>query len=83
MDKSKEKLIHYIAAKYIMGESVNVSINANNSQIDWLYELLEVSKKLKLALDEQKDLDKVILLTKQKNYIAKKFTNLTGINWRL
>ena len=83
MDKSKEELIHHIAAKYIMGESVNVSINANSSQVDCLYELLEVSKKLKTALDEQKDLDKVILLTKQKNYIANKFTNLTGIDWRL
>ena len=83
MDKSKEELIHYIAAKYIMGESVNVSINANSSQADCLYELLEVSKKLKTVLDEQKDLDSAILLTRQKNYIANKFTNLTGINWRL
>ena len=83
MDKSKEELIHYIAAKYIMGESVNVSINANSSQVDCLYELLEVSKKLKTVLDEQKDLDSAILLTRQKNYIANKFTNLTGINWRL
>jgi hypothetical protein len=83
MTKEKEDLIHYIAAKYIMSEDVNVSINANASQIDCLQELLEVSKKLKIALDEQKDFDNVVLLTKQKNFIANKFTNLTGIKWRL
>ena len=83
MDKSKEELIHYIAAKYIIGEDVDVSINANDAQVDCLYELLNVSKKLKETLDEQKDFDKIKVLVKQKNKLANKFQSLTGITWRL
>lgn len=83
MNPKKEKLLHHIAAKYIMNEEVNVSINASDAQIDCLYELLEVSKKLKIVLDEQKDYDQACILAKQKKHIANKFQNLTGIIWRL
>jgi hypothetical protein len=83
MNSNKEKLLHNIAAHYIIGENVNVAINANDAQIECLYELLEVSKKLKEVLDEQNDYNKACILVKQKNSIARKFENLTGIIWRL
>jgi hypothetical protein len=83
MNVDKEKMLHYIAAKYILGENVNVSINANDAQIDCLYSLLNVSKKLKETLDEQRDFDKIKVLVKQKNKLAKKFQSLTGIKWSL
>tara|TARA_B100000085_G_C18560215_1_gene519208 strand:- start:2223 stop:2474 length:252 start_codon:yes stop_codon:yes gene_type:complete len=83
MNLQKEKLLHYIAAQYIVGEDINVSINANDAQIDCLYELLNVSKKLKDALDEQTDYELACVLAKQKKSVAKKFENLTGITWRL
>ena len=83
MSPQKEDKLHYIAAKYILGENINVSINANDAQIDCLYELLNVSKKLKETLDEQKDFDKIKILVKQKNKLASKFQSLTGITCRL
>ena len=83
MNPEKEQLLHRIAANYIVGEDINVSINANDAQIDCLHELLEVSKKLKEVLDEQKDYDRACILAKQKKYIARKFENMTGIIWRL
>ena len=83
MNAKKEKMLHYIAAKYILGEDVNVSINANDAQIDCLHELLETSKKLKDALDEQVDFDKIKILVKQKKHLSNKFKSLTGIKWRL
>jgi len=83
MNANKEKMLHRIAAKYIIGEDVDVSINANDAQVDCLYELLNVTKKLKETLDEQKDFDKIKVLVKQKNKLANKFQSLTGITWRL
>jgi len=83
MNAKKQQMIHYIAAKYIIGENINVSIDANAAQIDCLYELLEISKKLKETLDEQKDFDKVRVLIKQKKYLTNKFQSLTGIKWGL
>ena len=56
MDAKKENMLHYIAAKYIIGEDIEVSINANDAQIDCLHELLTVSKSLKETLDEQKEI---------------------------
>jgi len=83
MVSKKEDMLHYIAAKFILGEEVNVSINANDAQIDCLYELLNVSKSLKETLDEQRDFDKIKVLVKQKKKLAQKFQSLTGIKWRL
>lgn len=83
MNSKKENMLHYIAAKYILGEDINVSINANDAQIDCLYELLNVSKQLKETLDEQKDFDKIKILVKQKKKLSSKFKSLTGIKWRL
>ena len=83
MDAKKENMLHYIAAKYIIGEDIEVSINANDAQIDCLHELLTVSKSLKETLDEQKDFNKVKVLVIQKKKLATKFESLTGIKWRL
>ena len=83
MDYKKENMLHYIAAKYIIGEDIDVSINANDAQIDCLHELLVVSKNLKETLDEQKDFEKIKVLVKQKKRLSEKFKSLTGIVWRL
>jgi len=83
MNIEKENMLHHVAAKYILGEDVNVSINANDAQIDCLYELLNISKQLKETLDEQKDFDKIKILVKQKKQLSNKFKSLTGIKWRL
>jgi hypothetical protein len=83
MNIDKEKTLHYIAAKYILGENIDVSINANDAQIDCLYELLNVSKCLKETLDKQEDFDKIKVLVKQKKKLSSKFKSLTGIKWRL
>lgn len=83
MDAKKEKMLHCIAAKYIIGEDITATINANDAQIDCLHELLTISKSLKEALDEQKDFDKIKVLVKQKKKLSNKFESLTGIKWRL
>lgn len=83
MISKKEDMLHYAAAKFIIGEEINISINANDAQIDCLYELLNISKNLKIALDEQKDFDKVKVLVSQKKKLTQKFQSLTGIKWRL
>jgi len=83
MNITKEKILHYVAAKYILGERLDISINANDAQIECLSELLEISRKLKIKLDEQKDYEQVCLLIKEKKYLANKFENITGIKWRL
>mgnify|MGYP001365344481 CR=1 FL=1 len=79
----KEKLLHNIAAKYIMNEDVDVELGGNFAEMTCLKELLEVSKNLKISLDNNDSYDKIINIIKEKKDITKKFENLTGITWRL
>jgi hypothetical protein len=79
----KEKLLHVIAAKYIMSEDIEIDLEGNFAEVKCLQELLEISKSLKESLDTNKSFDKIISILKEKKQITKKFENLSGITWRL
>ena len=79
----KEKILHNIAAKYIMSESVEIELGGNLAEMKCLQQLLEVSKNLKESLDNDKPFSEIIAILKEKKAITKKFENLTGITWRL
>tara|TARA_Y100000592_G_scaffold186_1_gene264 strand:+ start:20148 stop:20396 length:249 start_codon:yes stop_codon:yes gene_type:complete len=79
----KEKLLHVIAAKYIMSENIEVDLEGNFAEVKCLQELLEISKSLKESLDRDESFDKIISILKEKKEITKKFENLSGITWRL
>ncbi len=79
----KEKLLHNVAAKYIMNEDVNIELNGNYAEMKCLQQLLEISRQLKVSLDNDEPLNKVIALLREKKNITKKFENLSGITWRL
>ena len=79
----KEKLLHVIAAKYIMSEDIEIDLEGNFAEVKCLQELLEISKSLKESLDTNKSFDKIISILKEKKQITKKFEKLSGITWRL
>ena len=79
----KEKELHVIAAKYIMGEDITTRISGKSYKIDSFVELLETSKELYTLLKEEKDLTRVSELMDQKRDLVIKFKKQTGINWRL
>ena len=83
MIKEKESVLHSIAAKFIMGEDVEIEINGEKPQLDVLKELLEVSRKLKLKLDSGDKIENISETLDVKRKLTKKFQNLTGITWRL
>lgn len=83
MIKEKESVLHSIAAKFIMGEDVEIEINGEKPQLDVLKELLEVSRKLKLQLDSGDKIENISETLDVKRKLTKKFQNLTGITWRL
>jgi len=77
----KEKLLHVIAAKYIMSENIEVDLEGNFAEVKCLQELLEISKSLKESLDRDESFDKIISILKEKKEITKKFENLSGITY--
>jgi len=79
----QEKLLHNIAAKFIMNEDVEVELGGSLAEMKCLQQLLEVSKDLKESLDRDDSYNKIIALLREKKAITKKFENLTGISWRL
>ena len=83
MNNTKSNILHQVAARYICGKQVELSLGGNNIQLECFQELLETSKKLKESLDNENNLDKVKKLLEQKKQLTKKFQNLTGITWRL
>jgi len=83
MITQKEKLLHHIAAKYIVSEDVDIELSGRPAEMDCLIELLEVSKRLKIQLDENASLDVINKSIIQKKEITRKFENLSGITWRL
>lgn len=81
---NKSKLLHHIAAKYISDQPVNISFEGKEVELIALKNLLESSRNLKLEL-ESKDtnLDKVMSLIEEKKENARKFEQLTNIDWYL
>ena len=79
----KELFLHNVAAKYIIGENVEVELDGSYAELSCLKELLDVSRDLKNALDENASFDSIVNLMHKKKDITSKFESLTGITWRL
>tara|TARA_B000000557_G_scaffold239679_1_gene217973 strand:- start:101 stop:352 length:252 start_codon:yes stop_codon:yes gene_type:complete len=83
MMTQKEKLLHNIAAKYIMSEDIDIELTGRPAEMDCLVSLLEVSKRLKIQLDEGASMKAINKTLAEKKELTKKFENLSGLNWRL
>ena len=79
----KEKLLHHIAAKFIMEQDIDIELGGNLAEMQCLQQLLEVSKRLKKSLDENESYEKIVTILKEKKEKTIKFENLTGLTWRL
>lgn len=79
----KEKLLHNIAARYIMSEDVDIELSGRPAEMDCLVSLLEVSKRLKIQLDDNASFSAINKTLKEKKDLTQKFENLSGITWRL
>jgi len=66
MMTQKEKLLHHIAAKYIVSEDVDIELSGRPAEMDCLVSLLEVSKRLKIQLDQGATLKAVNKTLKEK-----------------
>lgn len=81
--KKRELLLHHIAAKFIVGENIDLELEGNPKELQSLYELLLVSRDLKRSLDEGKDIDKIAKLLDEKKIKTKEFQEVSNITWRL
>jgi len=79
----KEHVLHQVAARYISGKDVEISIDGSRLQMECLEKLLNTSRKLKEELDRGTDLNAVKTLLEDKKKLTLKFQDLTGIIWRL
>jgi len=82
--KKKDKLIHNIASKYILGENINIEINGNKRELEQLSELLDVSKQLYHSLqDNNTSLEDIMSLVEHKKNLSDTFYQTSGIKWKL
>jgi len=81
--KKKEYILHNIAAKYILGEDVNVELSGKGPELELLHNLLVVSKELKESLDSGNDIAVISKLLEEKKILTKKFEEISNITWRL
>lgn len=79
----KELLLHNIAAKYILGENVDIELEGKTAEINALISLLETSKELRNALIKEEKLEKISLLLEKKKQLTKNFEEISNIIWRL
>ena len=79
----KESVLHQVAARYIVGEDIELKLDGTEKQLNCFKSLLEVSKELKKELDEGIDLKKCTILMEEKKELTRKFQDLTGITWQL
>ena len=52
--KQKEKILHNIAAKYIMSENIEIELGGSLAEMKCLQQLLEISKKQYKAFNNYK-----------------------------
>ena len=84
MINKREKLVHNIAAKYILGENVDVELTGNKYEMECFVNLLEVSKLLYKKLnDKNASLQEINKFLQEKKDLTKRFESLSGITWRL
>lgn len=81
--KNKELFLHNIAAKFIMGENLDLELEGKDIEIDTFYNLLVTSKNLKEALDNNHNLETISKLLEEKKVLTRQFQNLTNITWML
>lgn len=82
--KYKSHILHKVAAYYIAGKDLGVKIRGKNIQVDCFNNLLEVSRKLNIALNkENANLNEVTNFINKKKKLTKEFQDLTGIRWHL
>lgn len=74
--------LHRIAARYITGQTKNLSEGNYNIKQEIFVELVNECKNLKNAL-EKNDIKKIRESIKRKNYLSQKFYNATCIKWLL
>jgi hypothetical protein len=79
----RELLLHQAAAKFIIGEDISLSLEGKSAEIDALYDLLTVSKKLKESLDNNDSIENISFLLEDKKIKTKKFEEIANITWRL
>jgi hypothetical protein len=79
----RELLLHQVAAKFISGEDLSLSLEGKSAEIDALHDLLIVSKKLKESLDNNDSIENISFLLEDKKLKTKKFEELSNITWRL
>lgn len=79
----RELLLHHAAAKFISGEDLSLSLEGKSAEIDALYDLLTVSKKLKESLDNNDSIENISFLLEDKKIKTKKFEEIANITWRL
>ena len=83
MQHKREVFLHKLAAKFILGESLDVELSGKKAEMDSLFELLKISKELKEQLDLQEDYDKICHLVEEKKIATRRFEDISGITWRL
>lgn len=81
--KNKELFLHNIAAKFIIGENLDLELEGKDVEIDTFYNLLVTSRKLKEALDNNHSIETISRLLETKKDLTRQFQNLTNITWML
>lgn len=81
--KNKELFLHNIAAKFIIGENLDLELEGKDIEIDTFYNLLVTSRNLKEALDNNHSVESISKLLETKKDLTRQFQNLTNITWML
>lgn len=81
--KNKELFLHNIAAKFIIGENLDLELEGKDIEIDTFYNLLITSRNLKEALDNNHSVESISKLLETKKDLTRQFQNLTNITWML
>ena len=81
--KNKELFLHNIAAKFIVGENLDLELEGKDIEIDTFYNLLVTSRNLKEALDNNHSVESISKLLETKKDLTRQFQNLTNITWML
>ena len=79
----RELLLHQVAAKFIIGEDISLSLEGKTAEIDALYDLLIVSRKLRESLNNNDSIENISFLLEDKKLKTKKFEEISNITWRL
>jgi len=71
------------AARFVLGERTEVRIKGSGERISALKEVLHASRALYEALEGRAPLEAVVPLIERKHSAARKFREVTGLQWLL